>query len=184
MLSDFITGRYTKAFSLPVLCSRLGRFAIHLIANMSDLPTDKIISCFYGSSEDCVKVVSVDGMLMSFNPNGLKVMEIDDEREVIGQDWLTFWKGSLQKKAVDALAKARAGELARFEGYCPTFKGTVKYWEVSIAPLFDDFGEVLWLLVTSRDATRQKDLEKLVDEQKLEIDSLTQKLGMYNTSHG
>ena len=144
---------------------------------MTDLPTDKIISCFYGSSEDCVKVISTEGMLMSFNPNGLKVMEIDDEKIVIGQDWLTFWQGSLREKAEAAFEEAKDGKLARFEGYCPTFKGTMKYWEVSIAPLHDDFGIVTWLLVTSRDATNQKDLEKLVHEQKIEIDSLKVLLG-------
>ena len=87
----------------------------------NNLPTDKIISCFYGSSEDCIKVVSTSGMLMSFNPNGLKVMEIDDEKDVIGRDWLEFWNGDIHEKAVAALGEARTGKLARFEGYCPTF---------------------------------------------------------------
>jgi PAS domain-containing protein len=146
------------------------------VVTVKNLPTDKIISCFYGSSEDCVKVINTDGLLMSFNPNGLKVMEIDDEQAVIGQDWLTFWKGNIQHKAAEALLKAKEGELARFEGYCPTFKGTMKYWEVSIAPLHDDFGNIQWLLVTSRDATRQKDLEQEVAEQKIEIASLRQQL--------
>jgi PAS domain-containing protein len=145
---------------------------------MSDLPTDKIISCFYGSSEDCVKVVNTDGMLMSFNPNGLKVMEIDDEKDVIGKDWLSFWNGNIREKAAAALDKAKQGELARFEGYCPTFKGTMKYWEVSIAPLFDDFNQIVWLLVTSRDATVQKDLQKRVEAQNIEICDLKQALAL------
>ncbi len=143
---------------------------------MADLPTDKIISCFYDSSEDCVKVVNTDGMLMSFNPNGLKVMEIDNERDVIGKDWLSFWQGNLKEKAERALNQARDGKLARFEGYCPTFKGTMKYWEVSIAPLQDDFGNISWLLVTSRDATIQKELEKRVLDQEIEIKALKHKL--------
>ena len=143
---------------------------------MADLPTDKIISCFYGSSEDCVKVVNTDGILMSFNPNGLRVMEIDNESAVIGKDWLTFWNGNIKDVAAAALAEAKNGKLAHFEGFCPTFKGTMKYWEVSIAPLFDDYGDILWLLVTSRDATKQKELEKRVKEQDLEIHTLKQEL--------
>lgn len=143
---------------------------------MSELPTDKIISCFYGSSEDCVKVIDTDGILMSFNPNGLRVMEIDDEKDVLGKDWLNFWQGDLQEKAQAAIAKAKKGELARFEGYCPTFKGKMKYWEVAIAPLHDDFGDITWLLVTSRDATVQKDLEKRVQQLTVENGNLKQKL--------
>lgn len=146
---------------------------------MKDLPTDKIISCFYGSSKDCVKVIDVDGKLMSFNPNGLKVMEIDDERELLGKDWLVFWRGNIQNKAQKALDKARGGKLSRFEGYCPTFKGNMKYWEVSIAPLFDDFGNINWLLVTSQDATKQKDTEKQLKELVAENILLKQQLAAY-----
>lgn len=127
---------------------------------MIDLPTDKIISCFYDSTKDCVKVVNTDGLLMSFNPHGLDIMEIDSPSDVIGKDWLTFWQGDMQSKATRALQQAIDGSVARFEGYCPTFKGTVKYWEVTIAPLYDDFGNIQWLLVTSRDTTKQRDLEK------------------------
>jgi PAS domain S-box-containing protein len=126
---------------------------------MTALPTDKIISCFYDSSEDCIKVVDPSGMLLSFNPNGLKAMEIDDPKDVLGKEWLDFWKGDLRQLAAEALIKATNGELAKFEGYCPTFKGTIRYWEVTIAPLFNDFREVQWLLVNSRDATRRIEME-------------------------
>ncbi|RYF29138.1 MAG: hypothetical protein EOO17_02615 [Chloroflexi bacterium] len=141
-----------------------------------DLPTDKIISCFYGSSQDCIKVVDTDGMLMSFNPNGLNVMEIDDESQVIGKEWINFWEGEFQQKAIDALATAKSGSLARFEGYCPTFKGTMKYWEVSIAPLHGEFGNVQWLLVMSHDATHLKELEAIVANQTAAISDLQARL--------
>ncbi len=48
----------------------------------------------------------------------------------------------------------------------------MKYWEVSIAPLYDDFGDILWLLVTSRDVTKMKDLEKTVIAQNTKIKKL------------
>ena len=144
--------------------------------NMIDLPTDRIISCFYGSSEDCVKVVSTDGMLMSFNPNGLKIMEIDSPKDVIGKDWLAFWQGSMHAKATHALEQALEGKLSKFEGYCPTFKGTMKYWEVFIAPLYDDFDGIQWLLIISRDVTKQKDLEKKVAKQEERITQLQSEL--------
>jgi hypothetical protein len=62
---------------------------------MSDLPTDKIINCFYGSSEDCVKVIDPESQLLSSNPNGLKGMEIDDASDAIGKNWLSFWEGNM-----------------------------------------------------------------------------------------
>ncbi len=123
-----------------------------------------------------MKVINPDGMLLSFNPNGLKVMEIDNEHDVIGKDWLAFWKGNIERKANEAFAKAKSGKLAHFKGYCPTFKGTMKYWEVSIAPLYDDFGVMNWLLVTSRDVTKQKDLEKEVKNLRAENSALKRRL--------
>lgn len=139
---------------------------------MSNLPTDKIISCFYDSSEDCVKVIDPNGILMSFNPNGLKAMDIENEIDVIGKDWLTFWRGGLENKAASALIQAGAGKVARFEGYCPTFKGTMKYWEVLMAPLMNDYGDVQWILVTSRDMTKYKNLELTVQKLQIELAAL------------
>ena len=52
----------------------------------------------------------------------------------------------------------------------------MKYWEVAIAPLHDDYGDINWLLVTSRDATKQKELEKRVKLQDAEIEKLKQEL--------
>ncbi len=112
------------------------------------------------------------GILLSFNPNGLKVMEIDDERDVIGKDWLTFWRGDIQKDAKAAIEKASKGEMSSFKGYAPTFKGKMKYWEVSISPLFDDYGGVQWLLVISHDSSRLKELNDTVQKLKLEVASL------------
>lgn len=139
---------------------------------MASLPTDKIISCFYDSSEDCIKVVDPSGMLLSLNPNGLKALEIDDPKDVLGKEWLAFWKGDLHQLAVTALESAVNGQLAKFEGYCPTFKGTMKYWEVTIAPLFNDFGEVQWILVNSRDATRRIALEAELDALRHQVSEL------------
>lgn len=139
---------------------------------MQNLPTDKIISCFYDSSVDCVKVIDPQGILLSFNPHGLEVMEIDDAKDVLGKDWISFWQGNMATKAAAALADAAAGKYAQFEGYCPTFKGNVKYWEVTLAPLHNDFGDVQWILVTSRDMSKYRALQDKVTELQQEIRAL------------
>lgn len=139
---------------------------------MSDILEDKIISCFYDSSEDCVKVVDSSGILKSFNHNGLKVMEIDNEQDVIGKSWLSFWKGDLKIPAEEAFNKAVTGEPAMFEGLCPTFKGNMKYWKVSLVPISDDKGKVSSILITSKDTTKTIELEKRINELETEIADL------------
>lgn len=117
------------------------------------LPAEKIISCFYESSGDCVKVIDTAGTLLSFNPKGLDIMEIDDPKSVIGSSWLEFWNEDMRPKAAAALGQAIEGRTAQFEGYCPTLKGTPRWWQVSIVPLKNEFDEVQWILAVSRDVT-------------------------------
>lgn len=124
------------------------------------LPTDKIISCFYDSANDCVKVIDPSGTLLSFNPYGLEVMEASKPSDLIGKNWLDFWKDEMHPKAVSAFKDALAGRTGNFEGYCPTLKGTPKWWQVSIVPLKNEFGEVQWILAVSRDVTEMVQLRE------------------------
>ena len=99
-------------------------------------------------------------------------MEIVKQKDVLGKNWLKFWNGNFQEKATNALLKAKRGNLAKFEGYCPTFKGTMKYWEVSLAPLMNDYGSVQWILVTSRDMTKYKIMQKEINKLNKQLDLL------------
>ena len=132
----------------------------------------QVISCFYETSEDCVKVVDTSGILQSFNENGLKVMEIDNEKDVIGKAWLSFWTGDLEIPAREAFQKAVAGEPALFEGFCPTFKGTMKYWTVSLVPIMNDAGTVASILITSKDTTKIIELEMRINDLETEMTKL------------
>lgn len=136
-----------------------------------DLPTDKIISCFYDSTTDCVKVLDPNGHLLSFNPHGYEIMEIDNPADVLGKKWLTFWEGEMLPKASEALEKASNGTASSFSGYCPTYRGTPKWWDVHIVPLKNEFDEVQWILSISRDVT---EYEKL----RLENKKLKKKLSL------
>lgn len=139
---------------------------------MTDVPSDKVISCFYETSEDCVKVVDADGILMSFNNSGMKVMEIDNASDVIGKSWLKFWDGDLANQAHAALEQALGGEPAFFEGFSPTLKGTMKYWKVSIMPMLDDDGVVSTMLITSKDTTNVLQLEKRIKDLEKQVTTL------------
>ena len=139
---------------------------------MDKLLTDKAISCFYDTSEDCVKVIDTNGTLKSFNSGGLKVMEIDNPDDVLGKSWLDFWKGDLHDLAKQAFDTAIKGEPSMFEGLCPTLKGNIKYWTVSLVPLLDDSGAVVSVLVTSKDVTKLVELENRVKKLESEISNV------------
>lgn len=111
------------------------------------------------SSSDCIKLIDLNGNLLYMNTGGMGLMEIEDLASVVNEDWLCFWRGEALEAAQAALAIAKAGDLGRFQGYCPTFKQTPKWWDVVITPIRDAAEQVVQLLVISRDITAQKRAE-------------------------
>ena len=111
------------------------------------------------SSSDSIKVLSLDGRLLYMNTGGLCLMEIDDFNPYLNIEWLCFWEGSNRQQAEQALAATKTGEVSIFRGYCPTVKGTPKWWEVVASPILDASGQMERILLISRDITDRKQAE-------------------------
>ncbi|MBD2169287.1 PAS domain-containing protein [Calothrix membranacea FACHB-236] len=114
------------------------------------------------SSNDCIKVLDLDGRLLYINPGGICLLEIDDLTPLLHTEWRCFWEGEMRQEAENAIALAKAGELARFQGYCPTAKGTPKWWDVAVTPIRNPAGQVIQLLCISRDITEYKQAEETI----------------------
>ncbi|HEX8248029.1 MAG TPA: CHASE3 domain-containing protein [Pyrinomonadaceae bacterium] len=118
------------------------------------------------NSPDCVKVLELDGNMISMNYPGMCLMEIDDFTLFQGRQWTDNWQGEYNRLAREAVEKAKRGESAFFQGFACTAKGTPKWWDVTVAPVRDAGGKVSRLLVNSRDITQRKqaesELEKLL----------------------
>ncbi|BAY27991.1 multi-sensor hybrid histidine kinase [Calothrix sp. NIES-2100] len=114
------------------------------------------------SSSDCIKVLDLDGRLLYMNPGGICLLEIDDLAPLLNTEWLCFWGEQAQQMAQDAIAVAKAGELGRFQGYCPTAKGTPKWWDVVVTPIRNPAGQIIQLLCISRDITDYKQAEEAI----------------------
>ncbi|MGB8510315.1 MAG: ATP-binding protein, partial [Pyrinomonadaceae bacterium] len=112
------------------------------------------------ASPDCVKVLDLDGNLVSINGPGLCVMEIDEFSEFKGKCWSDFWKGEKHAEALAAVEAAERGVTSRFHGYAETAKGTLKYWDVVVTPILNAAGQPKQLLSVSRDITRRKRAEQ------------------------
>ena len=106
------------------------------------------------SSRDCIKTLDLDGNLLSMNKGGQILLEIEDIQPYLHQSWIDFWKDDDNKNARKAVMEAKKGRTGYFEGYCPTTKGTPKWWEIIISPIVDDSGKIFQLLSVSRDITK------------------------------
>ncbi|MEP7151505.1 MAG: PAS domain S-box protein, partial [Nitrospira sp.] len=122
------------------------------------------------SSADCMKVLDLDGRLQYMNDTGQTLLTITDISTYINQPWGDFWEGDDRNAALAALEAARAGEMGKFVGFCPTTTGQAKWWDVQVTPMLDAEGHVRRLLAISRDITDYKRVQESLhaSEERLE----------------
>jgi PAS domain S-box-containing protein len=112
------------------------------------------------NSPDCVKVLDLMNRIVHINDEGCRVMEVDNFNLVRNANWLDFWQGSVRESAEAAVEAAWLGRKTEFSGPCATLKGTPKYWEVAVAPILDQSGTPVKLIVSSRDITKRRETEE------------------------
>lgn len=112
------------------------------------------------SSPDCIKVMDLEGRLQFMNGPGRCVMEIDDFSVIQGRPWAEFWPQETRPEVVHSMQAAVQGQHGRFIAFCPTMKGTPKWWDVSVAPVLGQNGRPTKLLSVSREITSMKQAEE------------------------
>jgi PAS domain S-box-containing protein len=114
-------------------------------------------------SPDCIKVLDLDGRLLSMNAGGMLVLEICDLTPFIGASWIDFWQGADREAAQAAVSAAREGGIGRFVGFFPTTQTRKPMWfDVMISPIADASGKPEKLLAASRDVTTWKRSDQLL----------------------
>jgi PAS domain S-box-containing protein len=103
------------------------------------------------SSLDCVKVLDLKGRLRFINAAGRSLLELDDFETVRDKPWAELWPKSAGDWIAEALTAARDGRTTEVRDECPTARGALKTWQVSVSPLRDPAGHVCAIFVVSRD---------------------------------
>jgi diguanylate cyclase (GGDEF)-like protein/PAS domain S-box-containing protein len=112
---------------------------------------------FLEASADCICILSPDGHIEFANAPGLRAAEIDSLDDVKGKHWTQFWQRKSGAMISGALSRARAGDTVRFRSFCPTAKGTPRWWDVVLTPMPDEAGIVKGLLAICRDVTSDRE---------------------------
>ncbi|HYE32106.1 MAG TPA: PAS domain S-box protein [Methylomirabilota bacterium] len=118
------------------------------------------------SSKDCLKIIDLDGRIVYINPGGCDVLECEDAKILSGRYWPEFWQGDTRTACLAAIEHAKAGRSGRFEGFCPSFKGTPKWWDVCITPIRGPDQKMDKLLALSRDITARTEAESALQSQR------------------
>ena len=126
--------------------------------------SEAFLRSMFEASADCIKVIERDGTLSFLNGRGQCAMEIDDFSGVDGVEWAMLWPPGARDQVRAAVAAGLAGTPSRFEGFCPTAKGTPRWWDVSLAPIAGLHGGPSRLIAISRDITERKRTEAVLNE--------------------
>ncbi len=141
------------------MAGRLRAESSMVSATQELLRSERINRSILDNSGDCIQILEPDGRLVSMNRAGVRLMEVDDVHAFSLRPWVDLWSQSAGL-ASGALADAvHVGE-GRFQGFCPTVRGTPKWWDVLVTPIRDEGGRVTKLLSISRDISEQKRAEE------------------------
>ncbi len=116
------------------------------------------------ASEDCIKVLDLDGNVTFMSEGGQRVMEVGDFNAIRGCPWPDFWQGDGKDEAKAAVARARGGGSGHFQGPADTMAGNPRWWDVRVTPILDGDGKPEKLLSVSRDITLAKCGEQALRE--------------------
>jgi len=120
------------------------------------------------STHDCIKLLDLEGNILSMNEEGQRRFCIPDFSKIYGTPWLSFWKGADLEAAKAAIAAALAGRFGNFEGFYELPATEATWWNVSLTPVRDDAGKMVHLLAVSREITHRKRTEQaLIQSEKL-----------------
>lgn len=116
------------------------------------------------SSDDCIKVLDLSGVIVYMSPGGQAALNISDVRPFLDSSWVEFWQGADRQAALNAIDCAKAGKITTFQGYRPTQTGEPKWWDNKVSPIRGANGQVERLLCISRDITARRQAEAALRE--------------------
>jgi diguanylate cyclase (GGDEF)-like protein/PAS domain S-box-containing protein len=125
------------------------------------------------TSADCIVLLSPEWRIEYINTAGLAAFELPAVDQVRGRVWTDFWNPDEICNFVKALERAAEGETVRLRGRGPTARGTRRWWDAIITPMFDDSGAVTGILAHSRDVTADRERSEQL-KWASEHDALTQ----------
>jgi PAS domain S-box-containing protein len=113
----------------------------------------ELIRGVFESSADCIKVLDLDGRILSINGTACHRLSFDCPEQAIGHAWHGFWPAEQGADVVAAMEAAIGGDVGRFFAPTTSEDGTMHWWDVAVTSIRGTDGVPHRLLAVSRDIT-------------------------------
>ena len=113
------------------------------------------------NSSEAITVLDLDARIAFASAGALRAIAAYDPAALVGTSWLALWRADAQAQAAAAIADAKAGRTAVFEGARGGHNGKSDWWEVSVSPIAGVDGTPARLLAIARDVTERKLAQQL-----------------------
>ena len=129
------------------------------------------LAAVLNASPDCFKVLSAEGRVRFVNEQGLALMEADSLEGLRGKVYAELWPAETRQSVIDAINGAAAGEMTRVEGYCPTLKGSPRWWETQFRGIKSPQKNAIEIIAVTRDisARRARELAMRNNEERFAL---------------
>jgi PAS domain S-box-containing protein len=122
------------------------------------------------SSEDCIKVLDLEGRLLFVNAVGEEIFGCEIGA-LLGQRYTDFWQGRERDVLLEAIAHAVRGHATTVSlPQSEPGSGAIKWWEIRVSPILDREERPDRILVVSREVTERKRFEEERDRLVGELD--------------
>ena len=113
-----------------------------------------MLSAMLEQSEECILLLGHDDVFAYINTAGIRHLGLDPNASLTYAQWLGFWAQGSQAGIREAVALARTGANARFEGPCSDDPDYPFWCDLQITPVHDRAGVLSHVLVIARDVTQ------------------------------
>ena len=107
------------------------------------------------NSSEAIIVLALDARIEFASAGALRAAGVDDDA-LLGTSWLALWRADAQAHAAAAIADAKEGRTAVFEGARGNHNGKSGWWEVTVSPIAGGDEKPARLLAIARDITERK----------------------------
>src|SRR5579871_4124828 len=104
------------------------------------------------NSSEAIIVLDLDARIEFASAGASRAAGTDDDA-LLGTSWLALWRADAQAQAAAAIADAKDGRTAVFEGARGDHNGKSGWWEVTVSPIAGSDERPARLLAIERDIT-------------------------------